>query len=217
MSLFSNLRTASSGLNVSSLSLSVIGDNIANVNTIGFKKGRANFSDQFPMNVAYVHGPVQVGTGAFVGSTETIFGQGAVTVSNNNLDLAISGNGFFAVREDNCMYYTRNGEFYLDREGFIVNSAGLRVQGYQAVDGEVQPNIDDIQVPVSDITLQPTTSVTLTANIDAEADDSAQPMAALTLDGTSAASDMVDASAEADFSTSVTVYDSLGNSHDLLL
>jgi flagellar hook protein FlgE len=204
-------------LNVSSVALSVIGDNIANVNTIGFKKSRAHFSDQFPMSVSYVHGPVQLGTGAFVGSTTQDFGQGALALSNNNLDMAISGNGFFAVRDDGAIYYTRNGEFYLDGDGYLVNSSGLHVQGYLADDGDILPNLGDLQVPVSDIKHKDSTEITITANLDSESDDSSQPLSALTLDGTSAASDLNDVASDADFSTSVTIYDSLGNSHDVLL
>ena len=69
MSLFSNLRTSSSGLLVASTSMSVIGDNIANVNTIGFKRGHASFADSFPVDVSYVHGPISIGTGAYIGKT----------------------------------------------------------------------------------------------------------------------------------------------------
>lgn len=90
MSLFSTLHTASSGLNVAGTTMSVIGDNIANVNTIGFKRGRASFADSFPVNVGYVHGPVSIGTGAYTGSTSQVFDQGAVKVSNNSLDMAIT-------------------------------------------------------------------------------------------------------------------------------
>jgi len=78
MSLFSNLHTASSGLNVSSMAMSVIGDNIANVNTIGFKKGRATFADSFPQPVSYVHGPITIGSGAFTEKTMSLFGQGVL-------------------------------------------------------------------------------------------------------------------------------------------
>ena len=117
MSLFSNLHTASSGLAVAGTSMTVIGDNIANVNTIGYKRGRASFADSFPVAVSYVHSPISIGTGAYVGGTSQIFSQGAIKVSNNNLDMAISGNGFFAVREveNHGIYYSRNGEFMLRR------------------------------------------------------------------------------------------------------
>ena len=125
MSLFSNLHTASSGLNVASMSMSVIGDNIANVNTIGFKRGRATFSDSFPQPVSYVHGPITIGSGAYTAKTSNIFGQGALQSSGNTLDMAINGNGFFTIRDGNALYYTRNGEFYLDAEGYMVNAAGF--------------------------------------------------------------------------------------------
>ncbi|MBM76440.1 MAG: hypothetical protein CMK59_13625 [Proteobacteria bacterium] len=232
MSLFSNLHTASSGLAVAGTSMSVIGDNIANVNTIGYKRGRASFADSFPVAVSYVHSPISIGTGAYVGGTSQIFSQGAIKVSNNNLDMAISGNGFFAVREveNHGIYYSRNGEFMLDKEGYVVSPTGLRLQGYQAIDNKIQPNLGDIKVPLGDVSAAASEVVTMTANLDADADDSDSPLA--DIDGNSydptgsgttygwssgAANyiDISDAASEADFATSIPIYDTLGSKHDL--
>lgn len=216
MSLFSNLHTASSGLNVSSTTMSIIGDNIANVNTIGFKKSRASFADAFPNAVGYIHGPLQIGTGAYTNKTTSLFGQGALQTSDNQLDMAINGNGFFTIRDGAETYYTRNGEFYLDSDGYLTTGAGLRVQGYTANDeGYIQPTLGDLQVAVGDISNETTTEIILTANIDAEADDSTTPVASMSLDGLTETIDSV--TQAADYSTSVSIYDSLGDKHDLTI
>jgi flagellar hook protein FlgE len=216
VSLFSNLHTASSGLNVSATSMNIIGDNIANVNTIGYKRTRASFADSFPMSVAYVHGPVSIGTGAYVGKTTSLFGQGSLQASGNALDMALNGNGFFAVREDNCLYYTRNGEFFLDDSGFLTNSSGLRVQGYTANDtGYIKPTIGDLQVAIGSVSSQETDSVFLTANLESDSDFSTTPVQNMTLDGLTETIDVV--TQAADYSTSISVYDSLGDKHDLTI
>ena len=230
MTLFSNLHTASSGLAVVGTSMTVIGDNIANVNTIGYKRGRASFADSFPVDVSYVHAPISIGTGAYVGGTSQIFSQGALKVSNNNLDMAISGNGFFAVRNGGeGIYYTRNGEFMMDKEGYVVTPTGMRLQGYQSINNVIQPNLGDIRVPLGDISALNTTEVTMTANLDADADDSTTPLGdinsnsydpdgtGVTYGWTTGATNFVEVStfAEADFATSVAIYDTLGSKHDL--
>ncbi|MEC7984117.1 MAG: flagellar hook protein FlgE [Myxococcota bacterium] len=217
MSLFSNLRTSSSGLLVASTSMSVIGDNIANVNTIGFKRGHASFADSFPVDVSYVHGPISIGTGAYVGNTNSEFSQGAIQISNNNLHLAISGNGFFTVNDhtNDGTFYTRNGEFYLNNDGYIVSPGGLRLQGYKAIDGALQPSIGDLQVNMGDITAQSTSEVTLTANLDADADSTTTPLASMSLNGSTET--IAEVAAASDFSTSVSVYDTLGDKHEFTL
>ena len=215
MSLFSNLRTSSSGLLVASTSMSVIGDNIANVNTIGFKRGHASFADSFPVDVSYVHGPISIGTGAYVGKTSDEFSQGAIQISNNNLHLALSGNGFFTVAESGSNYYTRNGEFYLDNDGYVVSPSGLRLQGYTAIEGAIQPSIGDLRVQLGDISAEATENVTMTANLDADADYSTTPVANMSLNGSTVTT--AEVTAEADFSTSVVVYDTLGDRHEFTM
>jgi flagellar hook protein FlgE len=215
MSLFSNLRTSSSGLLVASTAMSVIGDNIANVNTIGFKRGHASFADSFPVDVSYVHGPISIGTGAYIGKTTSEFSQGAIQISNNNLHLAISGNGFFTVEDDGSNYYTRNGEFYLDNDGYVVSPGGMRLQGYTAVEGAIQPSIGDVRVKLGDISSQASQNVTMTANLDADADYSTTPVASMSLNGSTET--VADVTAAADFSSSVVVYDTLGDRHEFTI
>ena len=215
MSLFSNLYTASSGLNVSSTTMSVIGDNIANVNTIGYKQNRASFSDAFPLTTGTINGPAKLGTGANVAGITSIFAQGAIQSSGNSLDMAINGNGFYAVKAGNQTFYSRAGEFFLDDSGYIVNPQGYQLQGYLAEDGAILPSMGSLQIPTTPIPSQSTTSVSLTANLNAEADDSSTPVGAMNLDGLTET--ITEVASESDFSTSVTVYDSLGNSHELTI
>lgn len=213
MSLFSNLYTASSGLNVSSTAMSVIGDNIANVNTIGYKQSRASFSDSFPLTTGTINGPAQLGTGANVAGITSIFAQGAIQSSGNSLDMAINGDGFYAVNAGDQTFYSRSGEFFLNDEGFIVSAQGYELQGYLAEDGQVLPSLGSLQVSTSPIPSQTTTSVNLNANLNADADDATAPVSAMILDGLTET--ITEVASDSDFTTSVTVYDSLGNSHEL--
>ncbi len=125
-----------SGLKNFQTKLDVIGNNVANVNTYGFKKGRTTFSDQISQTIAGATGPStaggkggtnskQVGLGASLASIDTITTQGSMQNTGRQLDLAISGNGYFIVNDGTSDYYTRAGNFYLDQNGDIVNSDGL--------------------------------------------------------------------------------------------
>lgn len=119
--------------------LDVIGNNIANVNTYGFKKGRTTFKDLVSQQLAGASSatatrggtnPQQVGLGSTIGSIDTIHTQGSIQSTNRDLDIGISGDGFFIVNDGNMSYYTRAGNFYLDQYGNLVNADGLFVQGY---------------------------------------------------------------------------------------
>jgi flagellar hook protein FlgE len=212
MSLFSTLNTATSGLVVSSSSLGVIGDNIANMNTVGFKGSRSEFADFLPQDVFGMSGPSQLGKGAGLNSLQTLFGQGALENSENPIDLAISGDGFFAVNDGVADFYTRAGQFYIDREGVIVNAQGLALQGYNATNGTLGATVGDIQLDLDAIQPAATTAITVRATLDAEA-TVVGGVSALTLDGT--VDTLETAADEADFATSVTVYDSLGAAHEV--
>lgn len=215
MSLFTTLHTGASGLGVSSTYLSVVGDNIANINTVGFKQGRANFADSLPQDAFGLAGGGKVGTGAQVQTVSTIFGQGTLQVTDSATDMAISGNGFFVVSDGQTRYYTRNGTFTMDEQGYLVDGLGNRVQGYGAVDGVLTSDLDDLRLDTAAIAGQATTTVELSAILNA-AEDVDDNLSALdffgTGTGTTTMGDAVDA---ADFTTSVTVYDSLGVGHDV--
>ncbi|MCM3787566.1 flagellar basal body rod protein FlgG [Domibacillus indicus] len=128
-----------SGMKNFQTKLDVIGNNISNVNTHGFKKGRTVFKDMVSQSIAGASAPVaatkggtnprQVGLGAQLAAIDTIQTQGSLQTTGRALDLSISGDGFFQVTDGTNTLYTRAGNFYMDREGNIVNSDGLYLQG----------------------------------------------------------------------------------------
>lgn len=127
-----------SGMKNFQTKLDVIGNNIANVNTFGFKKGRTTFSDQISQTMTGTSAPTdnkggtnakQIGMGAFVASIDTVATQGALQNTGRPLDLAIQGNGYFVMTDGDKSYYTRSGNFSLDIEGNVVNSDGLYLTG----------------------------------------------------------------------------------------
>lgn len=162
--------------------LDVIGNNIANVNTYGFKKGRTTFKDLVSQQLAGSSNPTdnrggtnprQIGLGGTVATVDTIHTQGSLQTTGRALDLGISGDGFFIVNDGDLSSYTRAGNFYLDRQGTLVTGDGLKVQGYQpnAAGNGIDPNsfgdltIDSGQV----IPPQATTGLSFKGNLDAEA------------------------------------------------
>jgi flagellar hook protein FlgE len=210
MSLTSSLYTGVTGLITYGKSLAVVGNNLANVNTIGFKHSRAEFADL----LTTAEGRVQIGHGVRMADTTRLFTQGALQTTESVTDLAIQGSGLFVVKDAaGNTFYTRAGQFHVDKLGHLVNPEGFGLQGYQ---------VDDTGIPVGGlgnvnlgdgIAASPTLTsrITLTANLDASA---VKP----TADWPGAAG--TDASqqkwiAASNFSTTVTVYDSLGKSHDL--
>lgn len=126
-----------SGLKNFQTKLDVIGNNIANVNTYGFKKGRVNFKDLVSQSIAGASAPggglggvnpKQVGLGAQLGTIDTIDTQGSSQTTGRSLDLAISGDGYFVLTDGSNLSYTRSGNFYLDKEGNLVNADGKYIK-----------------------------------------------------------------------------------------
>jgi flagellar hook protein FlgE len=195
--------------------MSVIGDNIANINTVGFKRSRQTFAEAITQSVWTTRGVSRIGTGSTVQGIDTMFIQGSLDNSGSPLDVAVSGKGFFQVAHDQEKYYTRDGSFHLDEEGSLVNSSGLKVQGYQALNGTLTSKIGDISADVLYIPQQETSEVVLTAVMSAESDFATTPYSALAKTGTPAGASFQDLSEAADFSTSTVVYDSLGRSHEV--
>jgi flagellar hook protein FlgE len=122
-----------SGLIANSSSINVVGNNIANVNTVGFKGSRATFEDVLYQSISGTSGSSQVGRGTALSSVDTSFGQGSFESTSESTDLAIGGKGFFIVRsqESQTNYYTRAGQFRFDADGFMTNPAGQILQGRQ--------------------------------------------------------------------------------------
>jgi flagellar hook protein FlgE len=206
MSLLTSLSSGTTGLSSASAELAVIGDNIANANTVGFKAGRAAFEDALSQSV--VGGAGQIGLGSRLQSVQKLITQGALSNTGVATDLALQGNGFFQVRGTTSdgrvgSYLTRAGQFTVDRDGFLVNLDGLRVQGYGAdALGTVTSALGDLQVGNASSQPRATQEVTLRANLQADA-----PLAA--------AWDPANPAAGSNFSTSATVYDSLGKGYQV--
>lgn len=224
MSLFNTLRTGASGLGVAGASLGVIGDNIANLNTTGFKRNRANFADLVPGGAFGLAGPQQIGRGAATSAISTQHTQGALAGTGSSLDIAINGRGFFQVASGNESFYTRDGSFGLDADGFMVTQTGLRLQGYNADNGIVSPVVGDLHIDQAPIAPNVTSEITLDLSLAPGEPDPATGLfatplgdaqAAGTLDGTQL--DLDTFANDMDHTTSVTVYDSLGQPHDALV
>ncbi|TMH30604.1 MAG: flagellar hook protein FlgE [Betaproteobacteria bacterium] len=192
-----------SGLNASSKNLEVIGNNIANSNTFGAKSARAEFADVYASAMNGT-GASSIGIGVSLQSVAQQFTQGNIVTSENPMDLAINGAGFFQVSDGkNPIMYTRNGQFKIDRDGFIVNGQNDRLMGYAAdASGTILPGqATSLQVPTAGITPSATTKIKLEMNLDSRA--------ATTLP---AASPLIDLSDPTTYNnaTSLTVYDAKG-------
>lgn len=192
-----------SGLNATSKNLQVIGNNIANANTYGTKVSRAEFSDVYA-NALNGAGANSVGIGTTVTTVAQQFTQGTIKITDNPMDLAINGAGFFQVAgPDSAISYTRNGQFKVDREGYIVNNGGLRLMGY-ATDGlgGVLPGVSAaLQLPTGGIAPAATSAIGLELNLDSRS--------AVRVPGTGPAIDFGDARTYNN-ATSMTVYDLQG-------
>ncbi len=187
-----------SGLSTSAANLDVIGNNIANSGTIGFKSGSVQFSDVFAGS--------RIGLGTQVAGVAQNFTQGAVQTSTRVLDVAITnGDGFFRLASPGGeIAYSRNGQFNVDKDGFLVNGSGLRLTGYQVgANGAVAGGAPAaLQLPTTPMAPNATTAIAAKFNLDSRVTAPA---------GTFDAAD----STTYNYANSVTVYDSLGNSHDL--
>ncbi len=197
---------ALTGLNAANEDLSVTSNNLANVATIGFKGSRTEFSDLFASTQTGVSATA-VGNGVAVSEVAQQFTQGNIETTGNNLDLAISGNGYFVTSDDGALSYTRDGEFQLDSDGDVVTSTGQNLQVYPplANGGFNTGGLQNLSLTTGESAPQATTTAQLTANLPASST----------------------APADADFTptdpnsytntTSLTVYDSLGAAHTATL
>ena len=196
-----------SGLRASSTSLDVIGNNIANASTVGFKAAHAQFSDIYARTM-HTAAANQVGIGTMVMRVQQQFTQGNMAPSANSLDLAINGNGFFRFSDKGTILYSRNGQLELTKDGYLVNGVGHRLTGYMvAENGTLIPGAPvDIQLGTEMIDPNSTTSVMTVLNLDSRE----FPIdASIDFDPTDAAS--------YNHATAIDVYDSLGNMHVLQL
>lgn len=175
---------ALSGLKVSATDLEVTGNNIANASTVGFKRSRAEFGDAYS-NSFFGGGVTDVGDGVAVQKIRQIHGQGNVTFTDSGLDMAITGNGYFVLSDNSEIKYSRAGQFGIDREGFLVNNTGMRVQGFQAdAEGTVSGVLGDLEVETNDLAPRQTTDVSTLLNLDSSETVLAQSGSTLDSDGT---------------------------------
>lgn len=201
MSITRSLYIGISGLKAHGEAIGVVGDNIANASTIGFKRGRASFSDL----LGGALGAQRLGGGVRMAGAQTMYEQGAIQQTGNPLDLAIRGGGMFVVKGNHAgqagQFYTRDGRFGLDNQGFVVNPNGLRLQGY-AIDSQGTRATSPGDLPLGARQSPPvaTTTSSLTLNLDANA---AVPPAW----------DPANPNTTSSYATSQTVYDSLGAPH----
>ena len=193
-----------SGLNAAAKNLDVTGNNIANSSTVGFKQGRAQFADVYAASLTGAGGS-NIGIGTKVSTVAQQFTQGNITSTSNPLDIAINGGGFFRMDNNGEVTYQRNGQFQLDRLGFIVNPTGSRLTGYAADASGVLSTGSPVPLSLNTADLAP--QVTTLVNAIVNLDSRSTPLS-------SAAFDPNDPLTFHD-STAVSVYDSLGNQHTL--
>lgn len=194
-------KIAISGIKSATTDLDVTGNNIANANTTGFKESRAEFADIYATSNLGTSKDA-VGQGVQLAQVAQQFKQGNISFTDNSLDMAINGEGFFVMDDNGARTYTRAGAFGLDTNGYIVNATGQNLMAFQAdANGNITGAIDRLRIDTSNIAPQATTSVEAQLNLDAgEAVNGA------------AAFSPTDASSYT-HSTSLTVYDSLGQEH----
>ena len=200
--------TALSGLNAASADLRVTGNNIANASTVGFKQSRAEFADVFAASSSGISSTA-IGTGVRLSGVTQQFGQGNIDFTGNNLDLALNGQGFFVLTDGGSQVFSRAGAFQVDRDGFVVNPSGQRLQAYPPANAEgtifSTGVLNDLQLDASEAPPRATTEVDATFNLSSNAAD----VSALPFDPSDPET--------FNYTTSLTTYDSLGQSHTATL
>ena len=220
MALSTALYSGVSGLGTLGNAMQIIGDNIANVNTVAFKGSNFNFQDLLSQSIYTLSGSSQVGRGSAMGSVSAAFDQGTFESTASDTDLAINGGGFFVVRDPDStdLFYTRAGNFSFDKDGYLVNPEGYVVQGWQ-----VDANSQNLGAP-TDVQLVPlnapplaTDNMKVVVNLNSNGNDNslgADDSLAIAWDGTQATPL---AGTAYDYQTTLKAYDSLGNTHDITI
>ncbi|AGW13457.1 putative flagellar hook-basal body protein [Megalodesulfovibrio gigas DSM 1382 = ATCC 19364] len=226
----SALYIGATGMKTHSAGMQVTGNNIANVNTTAYKNSQIRYEDLMSSSVASAAtsttvGMAQTGHGSSVQDVVTMYTQGSFQTTSSETDVAISGKGFFAVRnmEDDSTYYTRAGNFVFDKDGFLVDTNGYAVRGVAYnTDGTLSDVTTDVRLwtdanEVPTLAAKSTAAVTLASNLDRSVmgDTSAPTLASMlaNYDGTSATEPL--SADEYSYADTVTVYDSSGEKHTL--
>jgi flagellar hook protein FlgE len=195
-----SFRIALSGLNASSADLDVISNNIANVSTTGFKESRSEFADIFS-SASLGAVSTAIGSGVNVSKVDQQFSQGNISFTDNGLDLAISGQGFFRLSDNGSTVYSRAGSFGIDRDGYVVNAKSQRLTAFLADNnGNITGALGDLQLNTADIAPRASSSIDVGVNLPATA---TPPVTAFNVNDPSTYNN----------STSLTLYDSQGSSH----
>lgn len=203
MGVVSSMSTAISGLEANGEMLSVISDNIVNANTTGFKSSRTEFNSLVASDLMQAAGGEQIGQGARVAGITNLFTQGSLTRTNRATDMAINGTGFFVVKNDNGVAYTRDGSFRFDKDGWLTSLSGHKVQAYRATpDGKIGGRLEDVRLDFKAIPAKATTKVNMYCNLDARV----APGNAL---------DLAYPEESSQFTSAMQVYDSVGNAHSV--
>ncbi|HDO1319158.1 flagellar hook protein FlgE [Aeromonas veronii] len=207
-----SFNNALSGVNAAQKDLNVTANNIANVNTMGFKESRAEFADVYA-NSIFVNAKTQVGNGVATGAVAQQFHQGALQFTNNALDLAIQGNGFFVTSDGLTNLdrtYTRAGAFKLNENSYMVNNQGHYLQGYE-INPDGTPKAVSINatkpIQIPDRAGEPKMTSLVEASFNLSIDSKTKPTLPANFDRTN--------SSTYAHSTSVTIYDSLGAPHTI--
>lgn len=210
--------TGLSGLNAQAKNLDVIGNNVANATTVGFKASQAQFADVFAASLTG-SGANQIGIGVSLAAVAQQFTQGNISVSNAPTDVAINGRGFFRLDTNGAITYTRNGQFQLDKEGYIVTNNGLtRLTGYQVDStGAITGAMGALRLDTADISPKMTSLASPVVNLDSRSTvpTGAAFPATLTavVPATTPPTYQQPTADMYNWATSTTIYDSLGNAH----
>lgn len=212
-----------SGLNTASKAIDSTSNNIANASTVGYKAGVAHFADVYANSLAG-SGASQIGIGVTLAAIQQQFTQGNITTTNNPLDISINGAGFFRMDSNGAVTYTRNGQFHLDKNGYIINDQAMRLTGYPALSGIITASTPvPLQISASDLAPVATGSNTsssfngVKANVNLDSRQTVPTSA--WADGPAAATvgGWTPDPLTYNFSTALSVYDTLGNAHTLTM
>jgi len=202
MGIVNSMNIGVTGISAQGNQLDIIGDNISNVSTNGFKASRGEFSDMVSRNLKGIEGGNQIGRGTQLRSVTPIFNQGSIIRTERATDLAINGDGFFVVKAGNGeLNYSRDGALRFNKDGELVNMEGLNIMGYLAnTEGKISPQLEKVSIPTNTIAAKGTDKVKLSINIDAR-EPIGVPFNPMKPADTSI------------FSSGVTIYDSKGTAH----
>ena len=196
--------TGLSGLAAATNDLDVIGNNIANANTVGFKQSTAQFADVYANSIATSVNN-QIGIGTQLAAVQQDFSQGTINTTGQALNVAINGTGFFQMSNNGSLTYSRNGVFQLNKNGFITNAQGLDLMGYTANSSGVINTASTVPLQVPTTNVPPTATANITAQLNLNAQDktpSVTPFSATN-------------SQTYNYSTSIQTYDTLGGSNQV--